>query len=88
MASITIRNLDDELKRRLRVRAAEHGCSMEQEAREILGEALDGGPKTDAEVEEKGFGTFLYELFAPVRGIELPIEPRGSMPSREPPRFD
>lgn len=36
MASITIRNLDDGLKRRLRVRAAEHGRSMEEEAREIL----------------------------------------------------
>lgn len=88
MASITIRKLDDELKRRLRVRAAEHGCSMEQEAREILGEVLGGKLKAGPEGEEKGLGTILYELFAPVRGIELPIEPRGSMPSREPPHFD
>ena len=36
MASITIRNLDDDVKRRLRVRAAEHGRSMEEEARDIL----------------------------------------------------
>lgn len=36
MASITIRNLDDDIKRRLRVRAAEHGRSMEEEARDIL----------------------------------------------------
>ena len=36
MASITIRNLDDDVKRRLRIRAAEHGRSMEEEAREIL----------------------------------------------------
>ena len=34
MGSITIRNLDDTLKRRLRVRAAEHGRSMEEEVRE------------------------------------------------------
>ncbi len=88
MASITIRNLDDDLKRRLRVRAAEHGCSMEQEVREILGEALGGKPEAVPKGEEKGLGTILYELFAPVRGMELPIEPRGSMPSREPPRFD
>ena len=40
MASITIRNLDDEVKQRLRVRAAEHGNSMEQEARDILEAAL------------------------------------------------
>jgi plasmid stability protein len=36
MASITIRNLDDQIKQRLRVRAAEHGRSMEEEARDIL----------------------------------------------------
>ena len=36
MASITIRNLDDGLKQRLRLRAAEHGRSIEEEVREIL----------------------------------------------------
>jgi plasmid stability protein len=36
MASITIRNLDDDIKQRLRVRAAVNGRSMEEEAREIL----------------------------------------------------
>jgi plasmid stability protein len=36
MASITIRNLDDTTKERLRVRAARHGRSMEEEARIIL----------------------------------------------------
>ena len=36
MASITIRNLDDNIKQRLRVRAAEHGRSMEEEVRDIL----------------------------------------------------
>ena len=36
MASITIRNLDDDIKHLLRVRAAEHGSSMEEEARDIL----------------------------------------------------
>ncbi len=36
MASITIRNLEDDIKQRLRVRAAEHGRSLEREARDIL----------------------------------------------------
>ena len=40
MASITIRNLDDEIKTRLRMRAAEHGHSMEEEARTILRKPL------------------------------------------------
>ena len=43
MASITIRNLDDEVKTRLRMRAAGNGRSMEEEARLILGEAV--GPQ-------------------------------------------
>jgi len=43
MASITIRNLDDDVKRRLRVRAAEHGRSMEEEARDILRQVVRGG---------------------------------------------
>ena len=45
MASITIRNLEDSVKTRLRVRAAEHGRSMEEEARIILREAV----KSEAE---------------------------------------
>src|SRR5215207_9896615 len=36
MASLTIRNIDDALKTRLRIRAAERGHSMEAEARRIL----------------------------------------------------
>ena len=40
MSSITIRNLDPAIKERLRVRAAEHGHSMEAEARRILQTAL------------------------------------------------
>ena len=40
MASITIRNLDDGLKGRQRVRAAEHGRSMEEEVRQILRQAI------------------------------------------------
>jgi phosphopantothenoylcysteine decarboxylase/phosphopantothenate--cysteine ligase len=39
MASITIRQLDEQLKRRLRLRAARHGRSMEDEARTILRDA-------------------------------------------------
>lgn len=41
MASITIRNLDDSAKERLRVRAARNGCSMESEARQIIESAVE-----------------------------------------------
>src|SRR5204862_1223734 len=43
MASLTIRQLDDEVKRRLRLRAARHGRSMEEEARHLLAQHLDAG---------------------------------------------
>lgn len=42
MSSITIRNLDENLKASLRMRAARHGVSMEQEMRNILQSTLDG----------------------------------------------
>jgi plasmid stability protein len=43
VANITVRNLDDEVQRRLKQRAAEHGRSMEAEARSILTAALTRG---------------------------------------------
>src|SRR5437667_12012373 len=51
MASLTIRRLDDDLKQRLRLRAARNGRSMEDEARIVLGEAARG------EDGDSGLGT-------------------------------
>ena len=81
MASITIRNLEDDIKTRLRKRAAERGRSMEEEARLILAEAVarEAAPA-------RGLGTALHELFKPFEGEELELAPRE--PMREPPRFD
>ena len=45
MAQLIIRNLDDELVARLKLRAAEHGRSAEAEHREILREALAAEPR-------------------------------------------
>ena len=81
MASITVRNLDDGLKRRLRIRAAENGRSMEQEARDILRAALD-----EEAAPAGNLGTALHELFKPFGGVELEIPPRE--PMRQIPRFD
>ena len=80
MASITVRNLDDSLKQRLRIRAAENGRSMEQEARNILKAALD------EEAPIASLGTAIHELFKPYGGVELEIPTRE--PMREPPRFN
>ena len=79
MASITIRNLDDEVKARLRMRAAGHGRSMEEEARVILREAVGREP------EPENLARFIRECFAPFGGVDLELPPRG--PMREPPGF-
>ncbi len=81
MASITVRNLDDEIEWNLRVRAAKNGHSMEEEAREILRRALDADS-----LPEKNLGTMIHQLFKAAGGVELDVPPR--QPMREPPRFD
>ncbi len=63
MASITIRNLDDDLKRRLRVRAAENCRSMEEEVREILRQAL--GPRS----APGNLGKSVHARFAAIGGV-------------------
>ncbi len=78
MASITIRNLDDEVKTRLRVRAAEHHRSMEEEARVILREAVNGRRSSP-----RNLARFTRECFAPFGGVELELPQRG--PMRTPP---
>lgn len=80
MASITIRQLEESTKTRLRMRAASHGRSMEEEAREILKGVLTterAGPSNLAVSIRRRFGT--------LGGIELPDLPRE--PMRRPPRF-
>jgi plasmid stability protein len=79
MASITIRNLDDEVKHRLRVRAAGNGRSMEEEARLILREAVTPEP------EPANLARFIRDCFAPYGGVDLELPPRE--PAREPPDF-
>lgn len=80
MANLTIRKLDTRIKERLRVRAAEHGHSMEEEARRILGEVL-----TEAPPAVDGFDR-LRRHFAGIGGGDLDLPPR--QPGREPPRFE
>ena len=80
MASITIRNLNDEVKTRLRVRAAENHRSMEEEARVILRDAVK------PEDPPRKLATAIRARFAPLGGVDLELPPRG--PARNPPTFD
>jgi len=81
MASITVRNLDKELKERLRVQAARHGRSMEAEVRFILKEYLAGEEK-----QPKNLAEAIRRQFAPLGGVELPDLPRE--PIRDPLNFE
>lgn len=81
MATLTIRKVDDALKQRLRVRAAHHGRSMEEEARDILRAALAAEPRSNQNLAEA-----IRELFAPMGGVEL--EPFPDEPMGDPIRFD
>jgi plasmid stability protein len=74
MASMTIRDLDERLKKRLRIQAAHNNRSMEEEARSILRAAL---------TSDSGSARSLYKSIRariePLGGVELNIERRESI---------
>ena len=71
MAVMTIRNIDDAIKNRLRLRAAMHGRSMEDEARDILRSALS------AEIRRpRNLGRAINGRFGALGGVDLPDIPR------------
>lgn len=79
VSTMTIRNLDENVKARLRLQAAQHGRSMEEEARCVLRDALTAKPN-------RGNGAAwvadIRALVEPFGGIELELPPRE--PAREP----
>ena len=72
MAGLSVRKLDDETLARLRLRAAKHGVSMEEEARRILGEAVSA---------PECVGDFALRIFGPAHGVDLQLAER---PPHEP----
>jgi antitoxin FitA len=74
MAAVSIRDLDDLVKEKLRLRAARHGRSMEAEMRAILTAAVtDEEPRTD-------LFTALIDRFARLGGVELDLPTRTTPP--------
>ncbi len=71
MATLTIRQLDADVKERLRVRAAQAGRSMEEEAREILGAAVRKKPLSGPDLF-----ALSRKLFSGSKGIELDLPNR------------
>lgn len=79
MASLTIRNLEHDTKERLRVRAAQNGRSMEEEARAILRATVSGATGMDIWTRSRA-------LFSGEMGVDLGLTPRSA--DRTPPAFD
>jgi plasmid stability protein len=74
VAALSIRDLDDSVKEKLRLRAAQHGRSMEAEIRAILTSAVtDEAPRTD-------LFSALTERFARLGGVDLDLPPRATPP--------
>ena len=80
MASITIRNLDDDIRTRLRVRSAGNGRSMEEEVRRILRRAVG------REERSRDLTSIIRSHFGPENGVDLELPERDS--AREPPSFE
>ena len=74
MAAVSIRNLDDDVKERLRMRAASHGRSMESEIRAILVEAV-----TEPD-QHRGMLATLMERFGDLGGVDLEVPARATSP--------
>ena len=79
MASLTIRNIDNNLKAQLRLRAAQHGCSMEAEVRTILLQSLSPS------ISDSNLADSIHKRFEALAVDSLPIPPRQAV--RTPPDF-
>jgi plasmid stability protein len=64
MAGLSVRKLDDETMSRLRIRAAKHGVSMEEEARRILKDAVRAPER---------LGDLAVRIFGPEHGVDLQL---------------
>jgi antitoxin FitA len=87
MATIVIRNLDPAVKRRLQVRAAENGRSMEAEARAFLSEGLAEKVTIQPSEREVDLGTAIHRRFAALGGVDLKL-PSRRFSNRQLPKFD
>lgn len=85
VATITIRNLDENTKRKLQLRAALNGRSMEAEARELLRAVTDEVP-TETQAEESLYDA-IRKRFAKFGGVELEI-PEREFSNRPIPTFE
>lgn len=81
MSSVTIRNIDPQVKERLRQRAARHGRSMEAELRAIVSAAVEDDAAPTLNLAEA-----IRRRFAPLGGVDLESHP--PVTPRAPPTFE
>ncbi len=74
MAAVSVRDLDDHVKERLRIRAAENGRSMEAEIRAILNAAVQEPARAS------GLGEALLSVFGELGGVDLDLPARTELP--------
>jgi plasmid stability protein len=82
MATLTIRRVDEAVREKLRLRAARHGRSMEEEIRRILDEVC--AAEDQADLPDNAFAR-MRRHFEDLEGVDLDLPPR--TPGREPPDF-
>ena len=80
MSSITVRNIEESIKVGLRIRAARHGCSMEQEVRNILQQTI-----AQEAPQQISFAELVTRRFKGMAVQDLPIPARQAV--RTPPAF-
>ena len=78
VATLTIRNLDDAVRDRLRQRAAERGHSMEEEVRQILRQVVK---PADTAATSEGLGSRIHNHFAQLGGDESTLPSRCDTPA-------
>jgi len=67
MANLSVRKIDDRIYEQLRVRAAKHGVSMEEEVRQIIKRAVSAPER---------LGDLALNVFGPDHGVDLEIPSR------------
>lgn len=67
MRGLSVRKLDDETFSRLRIRAARHGVSMEEEVRRILRDAVSAPDR---------LGDLALRMFGPEHGVDVQVPER------------
>lgn len=83
MAQLLVRQIEEDVKIRLKERAARHGVSMEEEIRTILREAV----QSDNAEQEPGLGTRIANLFKDIPDNDEPLPELPDSPLR-PVNFD